>query len=61
MKMKDLKNQTTHEWQTQLTATRDRLRELRFKTASGQQKDVRELREAKTLIARLLTLLNSQK
>jgi len=36
---------------------RDRLREARFKDASRQLKDVREIREIKKTIARVLTTL----
>lgn len=61
MKIKELKTKSAKEWESLLTATRLKLKDLRFKDANHQLKDVREIREAKQLIARLLTLINSNK
>jgi len=40
-----------------LASGRERLRHLRFAVSQGQQKDVRELREARHEVARLTTKL----
>lgn len=40
-----------------LKASREELRELRFKVASDQHKDIRELRDIRKRIARIMTLL----
>jgi ribosomal protein L29 len=58
MKIKELKNSPEGDLQHLLGETRSKLRELRFKNASGQLKDVREIRENKKLVARIITLLN---
>lgn len=58
MKINELKNTKEGDLQHMLSEARSKLRELRFKNASGQLKDVREFRENKKLIARILTLLN---
>ena len=42
-----------------LSERRDLLRHRRFKVAQGQQKDVREIREFKRTVARLLTKLRT--
>ncbi len=60
MKMKELKTKSAKELTTLLTDSRLKLRDLRFKDASKQLKDVREIKETRQLIARLLTLINSQ-
>ncbi|MEI6378660.1 MAG: 50S ribosomal protein L29 [Candidatus Falkowbacteria bacterium] len=58
MKIKELKNTQESELQHLLSEARSKLRDMRFKNASGQLKDVREIRENKKLVARILTLLN---
>ena len=60
MKYKELTTQTAADWAKMLKDAEVKLRELRFKDANKQLKDVRELRETKKLIARLLTLLNKK-
>lgn len=57
MKFSDLKHKSTTELNRELTQLRATLRDRRFKVAQGQHKDVREIREAKTDIARILTRL----
>lgn len=57
MKFSDLKNKSTAELNRELTQLRAALRDRRFKVAQGQHKDVREIREARTDIARILTRL----
>lgn len=44
-----------------LAEERERLRDLRFRVAGGQLKDVRDIRAARQLIARLLTLLKEKR
>jgi ribosomal protein L29 len=61
MKMKDLTSLSAKELETTLTENRLKLRELRFKNANGQLKDVREIREVRQLISRLLTLQSAAK
>ena len=58
MDFKELKSKTEKELKQFLGESRDKLRDLRFKDANKQLKDVREIRVVKKLIARVLTLLN---
>jgi len=62
MKFKELKNKPTTELEKLLVSGREKLRELRFKVASKQLKNIREVREERRTISRILTLLkqNSQ-
>lgn len=55
MDFKELRQKSPVELQRLLQEKRDLLRDRRFKVAQGQHKDVRELRELKQDIARLLT------
>jgi len=57
MKFKEIQKMSVSEAQHTLAATRTKLRELRFKTASGQLKDIREIREQRKIVARVLTNL----
>jgi len=57
MKFSELKNKSSVELNRELTQLRANLRDRRFKVAQGQHKDVREIRELKTDIARILTRL----
>lgn len=43
-----------------LAHLREELRELRFRVSQNQHKDVRDVREKKRAIARLLTEINSR-
>ena len=61
MDMKELKTKTQSELQRFLAESRDRLRDLRFKDASKQLKNVRDIRKLRVEIARIMTVLNSQK
>lgn len=60
MKYKELKTLTEKELKNLLITSREKARELRFKDANKQLKDVREIREIKTQIAQILTLLKAQ-
>lgn len=61
MEFKELKNKTEKELQTILAEYREKLRVARFKDASKQLKNVREIRNVRTVIANVLTLLNATK
>lgn len=61
MDLKELKSKTEKELRELLNQSRDKLRDLRFKDANKQLKDVREIRVIKRTIARVLTLINRQK
>jgi len=41
-----------------LAAAREELRSLRFRIASNQHKDIREVRDVRKRIARILTILS---
>ncbi|MDD5290657.1 MAG: 50S ribosomal protein L29 [Patescibacteria group bacterium] len=58
MEFKELKNKEEKDLQKILAQSRDKLRDLRFKDANKQLKNVREIRKEKEIIARVLTLLN---
>jgi len=61
MELKELKLKTEKELQQILNEFRDKLRDLRFKDANKQLKNIREIREIKKTIARALTLLSNKK
>jgi len=58
MEFKELKKKKESELHKILAESRDKLRDLRFKDANKQLKDVREIRAVRETIARILTLLN---
>lgn len=58
MDFAELKMKSPVELQRLLQEKRDQLRDRSFKVAQGQQKDVREIRELKRDIAKILTKLN---
>lgn len=57
MKLVDLKQKSTAELQAVLAESREELRRLRFLAAAGEFKSVRQIRELRQRIARILTLL----
>ncbi len=61
MEFKELKNKTEKELKQILSESRDKLRDLRFKDANKQLKNVREIRVIKKTIAKILTLINVDK
>jgi ribosomal protein L29 len=61
MEFKELKKKTAKELQIALGETREKLRDLRFRDASKQLKNVREIRDTKKNIARILMLLKTTK
>lgn len=56
-KIKDFYRMSKPELARVLNEKRERLRELRFNLVAGKVKNVREIRETKKDIARILTLL----
>jgi len=57
MEYKELKTKPEKELQRLLVETREKLRDLRFKAASNQIKNVREIRNARKMISQTLFLL----
>jgi len=60
IKIKELKNLSETEMKRLLEQNREKLRALRFDLVSGKVKNVREIRETKKTVARLLTLLKEK-
>lgn len=56
MTIKELRQLSENERTRLLQESRDKVRELRFKVARRELKNVREVRELKKTIARILTL-----
>ncbi len=56
MEMKELKTKTDEELKKLLMETREKKRELRFKVAQKQLKNIREIRKLKIAAARILTI-----
>ncbi len=61
MDFKELKNKKESELHKLLAENRDKLRDLRFKDANKQLKNIREIRSIRMIIAKILTLLNNKK
>jgi len=61
MKTKELRQKSEKELQKLLQGLRERLRKLRFDLVSGKVKNVREIRQTRKDIARILTILNERK
>ncbi|MEY4722597.1 MAG: Ribosomal protein [Candidatus Parcubacteria bacterium] len=61
MKIKELRDKTDQELDKLLAELRDTVRDLRFRIAARRLTDVRQVREAKKAIARVLTLRRSRK
>ena len=61
MELKELKKKKISDLHRILSEQRDKLRDLRFKDANKQLKDVRQIRKIRQTISRILTLLNDQK
>lgn len=61
MKFKELKQKNEIELKKLLADSREKLRDLRFRVASRQLKDVRQIRKIKKTIAKVLTLLVNKK
>lgn len=61
MEYKEIIKKTDSELHNLLAQTRNKLRELRFKDASKQLKNVREIRVLKKTVSGILTFLNKKK
>jgi len=61
MKFKELKEKTDKELMSLLNSHRNKLRELRFRVASKQLKNVNEIRQIRKEISQILTLLKEMK
>ena len=61
MDVKELKQKSVDELHKLLISQRNNVRDIRFKIASKQSGNVRELREAKKTVAKILTLINVNK
>ena len=61
MKINELKQKSKEELQKTLEDDREKLRQLRFDLSAGKVKNVREIRNVKKEIARILTLLKISK
>ena len=58
MEFKELKKKTGKELNQILSESREKLRDLRFKDANKQLKNIREIRLIRKTIAQVLTLIN---
>ncbi|MBI2450507.1 MAG: 50S ribosomal protein L29 [Candidatus Nealsonbacteria bacterium] len=56
MKIQELKQKSKDELSKLLQDNREKLRQLRFDLASGKAKNIREIRQIKKDIARILTI-----
>lgn len=57
----EVKTKPTPELEKLLKTSQESVRDLRFRVGAKQHKDVRELREAKHLVAWILTILNERR
>lgn len=60
MDLKELSKKSRKDWEEMLAFNQDKLRDLRFKDSNKQLKDVREIRQTRRLIARLMTFINKK-
>jgi ribosomal protein L29 len=61
MKIKEIKTKTSQDLTKLLTEKREALRVFRFGTSGSKTKNVKEGRELRRDIARILTILNTNK
>lgn len=59
-KLKDFQKMSKQELKNLLPHKKERLRELRFDLVAGKMKNVREIREIKKDIARILTFMKHE-
>ena len=57
MEIKELKQLSDEELKKKMEDAREKLRQMRFDLQAGKVKDVRDIRQIKKEIARILTLL----
>ena len=60
MKIKELRQKTAKELEDLLAESRQRLGQLKFDLASKKLKNIREIRNLRRQIARILTILNKK-
>ena len=58
MEIKELKQLSREELKKKMEDAREKLRQMRFDLQAGKVKDVREIRQVKKDIARIMTLSN---
>jgi len=58
--LKELKAKSETELKKILASSREKLRDFRFKVSQNQLKNIREVREIKKKIAKILTLLKEK-
>lgn len=58
MNIGEINKKSSSDLQKLLAERREKLRQLRFDLAAGKVKNIREIREVKKDIARILTVLN---
>lgn len=61
MKITELREKTDVELDRLLADARDKVRDLRFKVAARQLSDVRDIRETRKIVARILTEKRSRR
>jgi len=61
MKIKELREKNIEELSKLLSEKKDHLRKLRFDVASKQIKNVREIRNTRKDVAKILTLINESR
>lgn len=61
MKSKDLIQKTNEELLKELEDLRNKVKEMRFKVSNGALKNVKDFKESKKKIARILTAMNIAK
>lgn len=59
MSSKDLIKKTNDELLKDLEDARNKIKDMRFKASAGGLKNVKDLKESKKQIARILTILNN--
>jgi len=59
--IQQLKTKSLTELQKDLADYREKLRKLQFDLAQGKVKNIREIKETKKIIARILTIINQSR
>ncbi len=61
MNIKELRQKPKEELKKMVDDSREKLRQLRFDLSAGKVKNVREIRQVKKNIARVITLIKEEK
>ena len=61
MDINELKTKPAKELHRLLASNREKMRDLRFKAANKQLKNIKEIQVVKKVIARILTLINDKR